>query len=100
MSQTEHISQLVIHTTQHGEPPTVTLVNNAPATTCDPKLLSAYNAVADSQRLNWTSHQRLTRKLGAGGQGVVYLSERRGSDGFTIPLAIKVFSPERFADEE
>lgn len=100
MSQTEHISQLVIHTTQHGEPPTVTLVNDAPATTCDPKLLDAYNSVVDAQRLNWTSHQRLTRRLGAGGQGVVYLSERRGSDGFTIPLAIKVFSPERFADEE
>ncbi|HAL14368.1 MAG TPA: serine/threonine protein kinase [Planctomycetaceae bacterium] len=100
MSQTEQISKLVIHTTQHGEPPTVTLVKDAPAITCDPKLLDAYNSVLDSQRLNWTSHQCLTRRLGAGGQGVVYLSERRGSDGFTIPLAIKVFSPERFEDEE
>ncbi len=100
MSQSEQISQLVIHTTQHGEPPTVTLVNDAPTATCDPKLLDAYNSVVDAQRLNWTSHQRLTRRLGEGGQGVVYLSERRGADGFTIPLAIKVFSPERFGDEE
>jgi len=30
------------------------------------------------------------------GQGVVFLSDRRGSDGFTLPVALKVFSPERF----
>ena len=100
MQPTEHISELVIHTTQHGEPPTVTLVQGAQNNTCDPKLLEAYNTVVDAQRLNWTSHQRLIKRLGAGGQGVVYLSERRGADGFTLPVAIKVFSPERFADEE
>jgi len=33
-----------------------------------------------------------------GGQGVVYLSERRGADGFTLPIAIKVFSPEKYSD--
>ena len=37
--------------------------------------------------------------LGKGGQGVVYLSERRGADGFTLPVALKFFSPERFPDE-
>ena len=37
--------------------------------------------------------------LGKGGQGVVYLSERRGADNFTLPVALKFFSPERFPDE-
>jgi serine/threonine-protein kinase len=39
----------------------------------------------------------LLRRLGAGGQGVVYLTERRGSDDFTRPVALKIFSPERYA---
>ncbi len=37
--------------------------------------------------------------LGSGGQGVVYLSERRGTDSFTLPVALKIFSPERYEDE-
>jgi serine/threonine-protein kinase len=40
----------------------------------------------------------MSRRLGAGGQGVVYLSERRGTDNFTLPVAVKVFSPARYAD--
>jgi hypothetical protein len=36
----------------------------------------------------------------AGGQGVVYLSTRRGSDNFTLPVALKIFSPERYASEQ
>jgi eukaryotic-like serine/threonine-protein kinase len=47
-------------------------------------------------RLSWTAHQHLLRVLGKGGQGIVYLSERRGADGFTVPLALKIFSPEHF----
>jgi serine/threonine-protein kinase len=35
--------------------------------------------------------------LGRGGQGEVYLTEYRGTDGFTVPVAMKVFSPERYA---
>ena len=50
-------------------------------------------------KLGWTEHLRLRRQLGNGGQGVVYLSERRGADNFTLPVALKFFSPERFPDE-
>ena len=49
--------------------------------------------------MGWTEHLRLRRLLGTGGQGVVYLSERRGTDNFTLPVALKIFSPERFPDE-
>ena len=39
----------------------------------------------------------MLRVLGRGGQGEVYLTEYRGTDGFTVPVAMKVFSPERYA---
>ena len=29
---------------------------------------------------------------------MVYLSERRGTDNFTLPVALKIFSPERYED--
>jgi len=61
------------------------------------KLIKRYERVLQEKRHSWTSHLRLLTKLGSGGQGVVYLTERRGSDGFTLPVALKVFSPERYA---
>jgi serine/threonine protein kinase len=69
------------------------------ASRCPEELLDRYNEIIREQRLSWTEHHRLIRVLGSGGQGVVYLSERRGTDGFTLPVAIKVFSPERYPDE-
>ncbi len=64
-----------------------------------PFLMKRYQDIIDHKRLHWTSHHRLERMLGSGGQGVVYLSERRGTDGFTLPVAIKVFSPDRYDDD-
>ena len=63
------------------------------------KLDECYHDILGEQRLNWTTHHHLIRLLGSGGQGVVFLSERRGADDFTLPVAIKVFSPERYDDE-
>ena len=61
------------------------------------ELTSRYDEILSGEkRLAWTTHQRLNRMLGKGGQGVVYLSERRGADGFTVPIALKVFSPSRY----
>ena len=65
---------------------------------CPEELLARYREVLDVQRMSWTEHLRLTRLLGKGGQGVVYLSERRGTDAFTLPVALKIFSPEPFVD--
>ncbi len=69
------------------------------ATRCSDELLGRYQQILDEQRLSWTEHHRLIRLLGSGGQGVVYLSERRGTDSFTLPVALKIFSPERYEDE-
>ncbi len=66
---------------------------------CSDDLLGRYNTILKEQRLSWTEHHRLLKLLGSGGQGVVYLSERRGTDSFTLPVALKIFSPERYADE-
>jgi serine/threonine-protein kinase len=67
-----------------------------PAVRCPDELMRRYHSLIDEQRMSWTEHQRLLRLIGAGGQGLVYLSQRRGADGFTLPVALKIFSPERF----
>jgi serine/threonine-protein kinase len=69
------------------------------AVRCSDELLGRYRTILQEQRLSWTAHHRLTKLLGAGGQGVVYLSQRRGTDAFTLPVAVKIFSPERYEGE-
>jgi len=66
---------------------------------CSDELLGRYYRIIEEQRLSWTEHHRLISLLGSGGQGVVYLTERRGTDNFTLPVALKIFSPERYEDE-
>ena len=67
---------------------------------CSEELLVRYRTIVHEQRLSWTEHHRLIRSLGAGGQGIVYLSERRSVDNFTLPVAVKIFSPERYDTEQ
>ena len=69
------------------------------AVRCSDELLGRYEQIIAEQRLSWTEHHRLLRLLGSGGQGLVYLTERRGTDNFTLPVALKIFSPERYEDE-
>lgn len=66
---------------------------------CPEELYGRYSELIASDRLGWTEHLRLNRLLGTGGQGVVYLSQRRGTDDFTLPVALKFFSPERYVSE-
>jgi serine/threonine-protein kinase len=61
-------------------------------------LMRRYNKLMTEPRVSWTAHPPLQSVLGKGGQGTVFLSERRGADGFTVPFALKVFSPERYED--
>jgi len=84
-------------TTYHLGVPTIDF-EGQPATRCPDDLLARYDDVIGNQRMSWTEHLHMTRRLGAGGQGVVYLSERRGTDDFTLPVAVKVFSPARYED--
>lgn len=63
------------------------------------ELIERYQGLIDKQRLQWTTYHRLERVLGKGGQGIVFLSHRRGTDGFALPVAMKFFSPERFSNQ-
>ena len=68
------------------------------ATPASRDLLERYDAIIKDKHVTWLSEYRLTRRLGAGGQGVVYLTEIRGFDDFAFPVAMKIFSPERYLD--
>ncbi len=68
----------------------------AASSKCSQELIGQYRALIEQERMSWTEHHKLIRLLGQGGQGVVYLSQRRGTDNFTLPVALKVFSPERY----
>src|SRR5580698_5837801 len=72
--------------------------NGDHANRCPEELLDRYKTLIGDQRLNWTEHHRFLRTLGSGGQGMVFLSERRGTDNFTLPVALKIFSPEPYED--
>jgi serine/threonine-protein kinase len=61
-------------------------------------LLARYQSLAASDSICWAAQYRKIRLLGKGGQGVVYLSERQGTDLFRLPVAIKIFSPEQYRD--
>ncbi len=60
------------------------------------ELIDLYDSLINGGRVQWTTYHHLERQLGSGGQGVVFLSKRRGADGFNQPVAMKFFSPERF----
>lgn len=85
-------------TTQLSEKQTITLGADGREGN-EAELVARYQQLVHSDRMQWTTHHRLERVLGRGGQGVVFLSHRRGSDSFTLPVAMKVFSPERFASQ-
>ncbi len=87
----------MLTTTRHDVNLTITR-GGSPVQREENELCPQYQSIIDEQRLNWTNHHQLKKLLGKGGQGVVYLTERRGVDDFTIPVAIKIFSPERYQD--
>ena len=62
-------------------------------------LTQNYRGIIERQCLYREESLKFLRPLGSGGQGVVYLSERLGCDFFVVPIAVKVFSPERYEDD-
>ena len=59
-------------------------------------LIAAYRAILEHKRLEGEDDFPLLELIGQGGQGVVFRTECRGSDGFAFPAAVKVYSPEKF----
>ena len=66
----------------------------------DDELLRQYQELLQGGSITWAAQYRKIRVLGKGGQGVVYLSERQGTDLFRLPVAVKVFSPENYRDAD
>ncbi|MCH2203948.1 MAG: serine/threonine protein kinase [Fuerstiella sp.] len=66
----------------------------------DTQLIQCYEHLLETARVVWSSERPLIRLVGSGGQGSVFLSHRRGSDDFTLPVALKIFSPAAFKDIE
>jgi serine/threonine-protein kinase len=64
-----------------------------PAIPRDGSLLARYQKLLTGSELSWAARCRDLRQVGSGGQGVVFLAHRNGADGFTLPVALKVFSP-------
>ena len=87
-----------MHSTTHFEVTPTLNLDGKREDRCPDELVQRYETIIRGARLNWTTHHRLLRLLGAGGQGVVYLTQRRGADGFTLPVALKIFSPSHYED--
>ncbi len=99
ISEIDQEAETLFQTGDFADPsPTVTQEQEPAEVNQCAELCELYQNILDEKRHSWTTHLRLLKKLGAGGQGVVYLTERRGSDSFTLPVALKVFSPERYAN--
>ena len=84
-------------TTRYEPNPTITHHGSQPVQS-DNKLMRQYDELTAGGRVSWTGHHHMMRLLGRGGQGEVYFTEYRGTDGFTVPVAMKIFTPERYAD--
>ncbi len=75
--------------------------NPQPVGLCDragAELLTQYEGLLSNESIRWAAEYKKIRLLGKGGQGVVYLSERIGTDLFRLPVALKIFSPESYRD--
>ena len=59
-------------------------------------LLDAYRAAVGGEDTGWAPRCRDLRLVGRGGQGVVFTARREGADGFALPVALKLYSPETY----
>ena len=80
------------HTPRHPDTPAPDPHRNGPAN----DLAARYRAVLAGDDPNWAAGCRDLRHVGRGGQGVVFFARREGADGFVLPVALKVFSPEPY----
>lgn len=86
----------MLSTTRHDPNATLTYQGTTRSGREENELMVRYHELVAAQRLNWTGHYNLGKLLGSGGQGRVFLSACRGTDDFTLPVAVKVFSPQRY----
>lgn len=74
--------------------------NNADSDVRMKDLQDRYAGLLMKPGIRWTSERSFLKRLGTGGQGSVMLAERRGAALFSIPVALKFFSPAAFESHE
>lgn len=63
-------------------------------------LTDVFDGFLKRGRIAWQTERPFLKTLGAGGQGTVLLTERRGAGRFRMPVALKFFSPTQFRSVE
>ncbi len=64
------------------------------------ELFKHFQGIISQPQVSWEMEYRLVRRLGAGGQGVVFLADRVGAFGFSFLLALKFYRPDGYLDNE
>lgn len=62
------------------------------------ELFDRYQQIVGSKQVTWEMTYRLLSRLGAGGQGVVFLADRFGAFDVNLPLALKFYRPDGYPD--
>lgn len=61
-------------------------------------LYDRYQQIVNSKEVTWEMTYRLLSRLGAGGQGIVFLADRSGAFDVSFPLALKFYRPDGYPD--
>jgi serine/threonine-protein kinase len=80
----------------HNRPHHDTHPSDSALDSSDGELTARYRAILAGTDSDWAAGCRDLRLVGRGGQGVVFFARHEGSDGFVLPIALKVFSPEPY----
>lgn len=73
---------------QAGAPPSIDTV----------ALAGQFNDIVLRDYISWEVEYQLVKRLGSGGQGIVFLADRRGAFGVSFRLALKFFQPANYPD--
>ena len=85
-----------MESTRSHRPARLTSSTAIPGAPPEPDLVARYQGILDGSDPAWAAGCRDLRVVGRGGQGVVFFARREGADGFAVPVALKVFSPEPY----
>ena len=61
-------------------------------------LTGEFNEIVHRERVAWQVEYHLVKRLGSGGQGIVFLADRAGAFGVSFRLALKFFRPANYPD--
>lgn len=61
-------------------------------------LSARYEQIVNNNSVTWEITYRLLSRLGAGGQGIVFLADRFGAFDVNLPLALKFYRPDGYPD--